>query len=172
MSQAGLLSLSTELSTFQIVILIISTFYVGIYMIISNHFVFKPKIEEYFSHNQIQSKALYQFVLDFLTNLSQLTFILCALLIDQSDSPLRIMTFSDMSWTTLCIAIISFKCIKNTQEKHWPLFLKKNTIILSLIYVIAWAFYFMNYFSMLMGIVFMAIYIINLIIDSNEEKFI
>lgn len=118
--------------------------------------------------NPINSKALYQFLIDALTNLSQLTYIVCTVLLDKSDQPLRIMTFSDMSWSVLCVGIISFKCFKSTEEKHWTLFIKKNTIMLTIIYLAIWIHYFLNYFSILIGIIFMTIYLINLMIDAHN----
>ena len=99
---------------------------------VSNHYVFKPKVEQFFLQSSITSQALHQFLIDFLTNLSPLTFLVSTLLLMNTDSALSVMIYSDISWSGLLVAFLAFRgVLQKDEENDWKLMLIKNVIFLA-----------------------------------------
>ena len=76
---------------------------------LSNHYVFKPKVEQYLANSSANSKACTQFLVDFISNLPQLTFIICTIVISNSDSGLSVMVYSDLTWSGLYVGLLAFR---------------------------------------------------------------
>ena len=56
---------------------------------------------------------MFQLFVDFLTNLTQLTFIACSIFMLTSDDSLAVMIYSDMSWCGLILALVSFSSVSS-----------------------------------------------------------
>ena len=132
----SLLSLPSSYPTYQLVLATIATTYAAIFVATSNHFVFRPKIESIFQNSSISSSSLYQFLIDFLSNMSTLTFILCSLFIFKEDNALSVMVYTDMSWSSLMLGIVAFKVIQSKEEPNLGLMLAKNIAFLVMIYLL------------------------------------
>ena len=105
------LNLPDSYPTYQIVIATLGTLYAALFVTTSNHFVFKPKIEHLFQHSSINSTILYQLLVDILSNLTSLTFILSSLFFFKSDNSLSVMVYTDMSWSGVMLGIVAFKML-------------------------------------------------------------
>jgi hypothetical protein len=140
---------------------------------VSNHYVFKPKVEQFFLQSSITSQALHQFLIDFLTNLSPLTFLVSTLLLMNTDSALSVMIYSDISWSGLLVAFLAFRgVLQKDEENDWKLMLIKNVIFLAMIYGIIAGHYLSQLYYISLGICLFLLYMFNLLIDANEDKFI
>jgi hypothetical protein len=120
--------------TYQMALCLLGAVYAALFVMISNHFVFKPKVEGLFQHSSISSGALYQFLVDVLTNLSQLTFVATSLLVFADDNALSVMLYSDISWSGLFLGVVAFRGLRAREEPNSRLMLLKNVVFLGLGY--------------------------------------
>jgi hypothetical protein len=86
--------------------------YFGLYVMISNHFIFKPKVEQILRKTMISSVALQQFIVDFLSNISIITFLFNEVILLNSDRGISVMIYNDMFWTGICMSILAYRSLK------------------------------------------------------------
>ena len=157
------LSLPDSYPTYQMVLATLGTIYAALFVTTSNHFVFKPKIEHLFQNSSINSSILYQFLVDVLTNLTTLTFILSSLFFFKDDNSLSVMIYTDMSWSGIMLAIVAFKGVSFKEEPNMRLMILKNVVFLGLIYVVVSLHYAMNIFLISIGLSMVLLYFCNLL---------
>lgn len=133
-SSSSLISLPDSYPTYQFALTTIATIYAALFVSISNHTVFKPKLEHIFQHSNIHSISLHQFLIDLMSNLTHLTFLLVSLFFFQDDNALSVIIYSDMSWSGLFLAIVAFKAIGFKEEANFKLMLMKSVVFLILAY--------------------------------------
>ena len=139
---------------------------------ISNHFVFKAKVESIFEHSTIRSTLLYQFLIDALSNLPQLTFILSSLLFFKDDNSLSTMIYSDMSWVGIFLSIVAFKNIMSSEENNSRIMLLKSVIFLVLVYLTIAFHYAVKLYMVSIGLALMLFYVLNLLANGYEDSFV
>ena len=166
------LSLPDSYPTYQIVLATLGTIYTALFVTTSNHFVFKPKIEHLFQQSSINSSILYQFLVDVLTNLTTLTFILSSLFIFQDDNSLSVMMYTDMSWSGIMLSIVAFKALPFKEEPNIRLMILKNVVFLGLIYAVVSIHYAINVYLISIGLAMILLYILNLLANGYEDKFV
>lgn len=87
-SSTSFLGISGDFESYQIGFIIAGTIYLGFFLMISNHYVFKPKIEELFVHSIFKSKVMNQLLIDCVANLPQIIFIALSVLESKTDTVL------------------------------------------------------------------------------------
>ena len=165
MSQSS--TLVNQYETYQIALVTLGTVYAAIFVKISNHYVFKPKIENFFLESIIASKTFFQLLVDFLTNLTQLTFIAFSILVMQSDDSLAVIVYSDMSWCGLLLSLVSFKAVLAKQEPNIHLLIAKNVTFLILVYLSIVFHYATPFYYISLPISLVLLYFLNLFLNSN-----
>lgn len=165
MSDNSVLELPESFQPYQVVLLWIGTIYVSLFVMVSNHFVFKPKVEHFFEGSIIHSTTLYQFLVDVLTNLTHLTFLLCSLIFLKDDNSLSVMLYSDTSWTSLFLCLVAFKGLSAKEEPNYKLMLLKNVIFLVLGYVAIGCHYSFDFYQLSLGLLLVFFYCLNLLIN-------
>ena len=153
-------------------VVLLATLYAGVYLMVSNHYVFKPKVENFLVNSSIESKALQQLIIDFLTTLPHLIFALCTVLLQRSNNGLSVMLLSDSAWSGLLMAVLAFKAVPYREEANWRLILVKNIVFLELIYATLAVHFFAGNYLITVGVVLMLLYLINLLLNAYEEKFV
>lgn len=166
MSENSVLELPQQFQPYQIVLLWMGTIYASLFVMVSNHFVFKPKVEHFFEGSAIHSTALYQFLVDVLTNLTHLTFLLCSLVFLQDDNSLSVMLYSDISWASIFLCLVAFKGIAAKDEPNFTLLLLKNVVFLGLSYVVIGGHYVLDFYVISLGLLLVFFYGVNLIINA------
>lgn len=73
MNSTALIPLPATYPSYQLICIPLLIAYAGVFVMISNHFVFKPKLELFFSEGRLSSVVGQQLLVDFLTNLPVLT---------------------------------------------------------------------------------------------------
>ena len=160
--------ISNEYSIEMKILIPIATVYCGLFTAISNHYILKPKIENFFHKTSISSAVIKELVIDFLSSLSFITLLLSSILLTPTDDePLMMLTIHDIYWTTLCVYILMEW--KMPEENIFSLKITiKNVIFLLLCYVNTLYHYFSRTFFITLGIIYCGLYLINLIINSYE----
>lgn len=143
------------------------TIYAGIFLMLSNHYIFRPKVEELLIHSSIQSKALSHLIVDCLSNLPQLTFLACTIAVSNSDSGLSVIVYSDLAWSGLYLGLLAFRGIANKEVGNWKLMLVKDIFFLGLIYATITLHYITQNYLISLGVMLFLIYFINLLIDAQ-----
>ena len=87
-STTNFLGISGDFEGYQIGFIIAGTVYLGFFLMISNHYVFKPKVEELFVNSTLKSRVLNQLLIDFIANLPQIIFIALSVLESKADTVL------------------------------------------------------------------------------------
>jgi len=87
-SSTSFLGISGDFEGYQIGFIIAGTVYLGFFLMISNHYVFKPKVEELFVHSILKSRVMNQMLIDFVANLPQIIFIATSVLVSKNDTVL------------------------------------------------------------------------------------
>ena len=104
--------------------------------------------------------------------MSFITYSFCSfLLTSPSDNSLRLLSFHNTLWVTICLAIIASKKIAS-EEPPSNIIIIKNTLILALCCIDILYHYFTNTSLISFPLILTGLYLINLLINSNEEKFI
>ena len=133
---------------------------------VSNHYVFRPKVEEFLGLWS-QNGAGRQLFIDLLTNLPLISFLVCTLLVNNTDSGLSVIVYSDMSWSGLYVGLLAFRTLQKKEVGNWKLMLIKTISLLCIIYLTISIEYITKIYSVALGIMLFFIYFINLMIDSN-----
>ena len=89
-----------------------------------------------------------------------------------SDDSLAVMIYSDMSWCGLLLALVSFSAVSNKEGPNNRLLTAKNVVFLVLAYALVVFHYSIEFYSISLGVGLIMIYLMNLILNSIEEKFI
>jgi len=77
-----------------------------------------------------------------------------------------------MSWSGLFLAIVAFKAINFKEEPNFKLMLLKNILFLLLAYFTISFHYVTNTYLMSIGLILMLLYLVNLMVNGNEENFV
>lgn len=150
---------------------VVATAYAGCFLMVSNHYVFRPKVEQFLGE-WAQSGAGRQLLIDLVTNLPLLSFLVCTLLVNGSDSGLSVVVYSDMSWSSLYVGLLAFRSQQRREVGNWKLMLIKSILLLGLIYASIAVHYLTASYSVSLAVILLLLYFLNLFIDSNEEKFV
>jgi hypothetical protein len=110
---SNFLGVGQSLESYQIGITVAAAIYAGIFLMLSNHYIFRPKVEDALIHSSVQSKALQQLIIDFVSNLPQLTFLICTLTVSTSDSGLSVIVYSDVAWSGLYVGLLAFRILSS-----------------------------------------------------------
>lgn len=172
MSESSVLELPSSFETYQIVLLSITTLYAALFVMISNHYVLKPKIERLFQESSIRSTVLYQFLADFLTNLTQLTFIMASVLFLNDDNAVSVIIYSDVSWCGIMMCVVAFKGLSPREDPNYQLLFLKNVVFLALVYVLIGSHYAAQEYLISLGVGLVGLYGVNLLLNGYQEKFI
>lgn len=105
---ASFLGVSSQTDASKVALVLVSTAYAGCFLMVSNHYVFRPKVEEFLGQWS-QLGAGRQLMIDIVTNLPLLSFLICTLAISGSDSGLSVVVYSDMGWSGLYVGILAFR---------------------------------------------------------------
>ena len=167
-SSTSFLGISGDFEGYQIGFIIAGTVYLGFFLMIINHYVFKPKVEEIFVNSTVKSSVLNQILIDFIANLPQIIFIALSVLESKADTVLQVLIYTDTTWLTLYIGILAFKSIDTRQNGDWKLMLIKNIIFLGLAYLTITTHYIAQSTLISLGAILFILYYINLFIDSYE----
>lgn len=170
-AKASFLGVSSNSDVTTICFTIIATAYAGCFLMVSNHYVFRPKVEEFLGEWS-QLGAVRQLLIDLITNLPVLSFLICTLVVNASDSSLSVVIYSDMSWSGLYVGLLAFRTIHRREVGNWKLMLIKSVSLLSLIYGSITAHYLTQDYLVSLGVVLLLLYFINVTIDSHEGKFV
>lgn len=125
----------SNLEGYQIAAAIIAALYTGIFVMLNNQYVFRPKVEHFIAQSSLHSKALNQFIIDFVSNLPHFAFLICTILISSSDSCLNVLIFSDLGWSGLFVGLLAFRRTTEKETGNWKLMLCKNIILLVIAYL-------------------------------------
>ena len=120
----------------------------------------------------MNSPAFYQFLIDVITNLTHLTFIITSLLFIKDDNCLSVMVYSDMSWSGILMCVVAFKGLALKEETNTRLMFIKNVVFLILVYLVVTAHYVTDSFLISLGASMMILYLLNLMANGYEEKFV
>ena len=165
------LGVSTQADASTISLVVVAAVYAGIFLMISNHYVFRPKVQEFLG-SWSQNGAGRQLFIDLLTNLPLLSFLICTLLVNNTDSGLSVIVYSDMSWSGLYVGLLAFRIVQKKEVGNWKLMLIKTISLLCVVYLTISVDYISQSHSVTLGIMLFLLYFINLMIDSNQEKFV
>lgn len=146
--------------------------YGAVFLMLSNHYVFKPKVEQYLANSSLSSKASTQFLVDFISSLPHLTFILCSMVISNSDSALSVMVYSDLGWSGLYLGLLAFGGVGSKEGGNWRLMLLKNIVCLGLAYATIWLHYLSCNYLVTLGLVLALLYLLNLLANAHEERLV
>lgn len=154
------------------IIVPIVTAYVGIFVTISNHYVLKPKIESFLARVSLSSELVRELIIDLLSNMSFITYAFSSfLLTSPTDNSIRLLFFHNTLWVTLCLGVVmTFRVSPEFPPSN--IILMKNTVILSLCCIDVLYHYFSGTSMISLPLIMTGLYIVNLLINSNEEKFI
>ena len=158
--------------TYLYVIIPIITAYFGIFVTMSNHYVLRPRIESFLARVSLSSQLVRELIIDILSNMSFITYSFCCfLLTSPSDNSIRLLSFHNTLWVTICLAIVASYKIAN-EEPPSNIILIKNALILTLCCIDILYHYFTHTSIISFPLILTGLYLINLLINSNEEKFI
>ena len=155
-----------------VVVTLLGTLYAAVFLMVSNHYVFKPKVEQFLVQSDIESKALQQLIIDFLTPLPHLIFVMSTVLLQKNSHGLSVMVLSDSAWSGLLMAVIAFKEVNYKEEPNWQLLLIKNIVFVELVYGTILAHFLTSTYLITLGVVLALLYLINLLFNAYEDKFI
>jgi hypothetical protein len=170
-AQVSFLGVSSQADATTIGLVVVATAYAGCFLMVSNHYVFRPKVEEFLGQWS-QLGAVRQLLIDLITNLPLLSFLICTLVVNASDSSLSVVVYSDMSWSGLYVGLLAFRTMHRREVGNWKLMLIKSISLLGLIYGSIAAHYITQNYFVSLGVVLLLLYFINVTIDSHEEKFV
>lgn len=106
-------------------------------------------------------------MIDLITNLPLLSFLICTLVVNTSDSSLSVVVYSDMSWSGLYVGMLAFRTQYKREVGNWKLMLIKSVSMLGLIYGSIAAHYLTQNYMVSLGVVLLFLYFINVTIDSH-----
>jgi hypothetical protein len=110
---------------------------------------------------------LHQLLIDVVTNLPQLTFLTCTIVISNSDSALSVVIYSDIAWSGLYVGVLAFRGLFGKEVGNWKLMLIKNIIFLGMIYATIAVHYLTQNYLVSLGVILLLLYFLNLMIDNN-----
>lgn len=127
-----MIQIQSEYTLLAYVLLPMVTLYCGIYLNLSNHYVFRPKLLPFFERLSISSSLAIQVLMDIVSNLSFITYSCSSFLSSPTtDSPFRLVSIYSIYWLTIFMSIIMYIKIGNDQSMS-TIILCKNGIILVL----------------------------------------
>jgi hypothetical protein len=159
----------TDASTTAVVLA--AAVYAGCFLMVSNHYVFRPKVEEFLGQWS-RAGAGRQLLIDLVSNLPLFSFLACTLAVSYSDSGLSVVVYSDIGWSGLYVGILAFKGSQHREVGNWKLMLIKSISLLGLVYAAIAVHYLTQSYFVSLGVILLLVYFINLAIDSHEEKFV
>ena len=145
--------------------------YFGLFVMLRNHYIFKPNILKFLKTTRIKSMLVKQVVTEFLSSLSILTFALSSIVLTANDHAIQLMMQQDMYWAGLCMSVLAYRNIKQEEMLQMKVVMKNGIFLISC-YVLIIYQYFSDYSLLLMGMVMMAIYVINMVFKVYEERFV
>lgn len=168
---ANFLGVSAEPDIAKTVLVIMAVTYAGCFLMVSNHYVFRPKVEEFLGQWS-QLGAVRQLLIDLVSNLPALSFLICTLAVSSSDSGLSVVVYSDIGWSGLYLGVLAFRKIHKKEVGNWKLMLIKSIALLGLVYACIALHYISCSYYVSLGVILMLIYFLNILIDSYEVKFV
>ena len=115
----------------------------------------------------LSSQLVRELIIDFLSNLSFITYAMCFLLLTTpSDNSLRLLSFHNSIWVTICLAIIVIYKIPPEETPSTTIMIK-NVVILGFCSINIAFHYFAGLKIFSMPVILIGLYIINLLINAN-----
>ena len=132
-----------------------------------NHYIFKPMIKVFLKKMRIKSSFIKEIITDLLSSLAILTFALNSFVLSDTDQALQLVVHHDMYWAGLCMSVLAYRNVKEEEVLEMKVVMK-NGIFLIACYLLITYQYLSNYSFLLMGLVLMAIYIVNVFFKVYE----
>ena len=139
--------------------------YCGIFVMLSNHYVLRPRVESLLSKVHITSNLVQEIIIDFMSNLSNLSFLLSSILMTNSDNGFSVVMIGDSMWAGILIAVITIKNFQDSPEDiPESKVIIKNAVMLCLCYAAILYHYIAQVFFISLGASLLGVYVISLLI--------
>ena len=150
----------------------LATLYLGVFVILRNHYIMRPRIEGFLNNALIYSTLVRELIIDFISNLSSLAFLLSSIILTNKDHGLATIVLSDTFWAGLFFALVAAKNITLKPELTPKMkIIIKNGLFLCLSYGVIVYHYIADLKLFTLGIGMLGIYGIHLLIIAYEERF-
>ncbi len=128
MAESGLTLNNTPAYLYAILPIIIT--YFGLFIMVNNNYILKPKVEAFLSKMTITSIAFREVLIDLVSSFSLLTLLSGSANLQQNQNIISVLIVNDMFWVGLGLSYLSYIAIK--MESHLPsqIFIKNGLILL------------------------------------------
>lgn len=77
-----------------------------------NHYVFKPRIEQFLKKTHLKSVIVREVIIDVLSSLSIVTLALSSMVLSSTDQAIELMVQNDLYWVGLCMSVLAYRNLK------------------------------------------------------------
>jgi predicted PurR-regulated permease PerM len=145
--------------------LLVGTIYCGIFVMLNNHYVFKPKVQRLVKRlsGRVRSRsaeAVGEMFIDVVTSLSICTFCMGSVFLSGSTNCIEVYLVSDGIWMGVYASVVLYRCRNQQGTIEWK-YAIKNSFALMLCYATLVVHFAIDYYYVTFGVVLLVVYLIN-----------
>lgn len=154
--------------------LLVATLYCGIFVMMNNHYVFRPKLQRYVRRLVMQPKSstrdsLRELIVDSVLSLSALTFSLSSVMMSGSTNNIESFVAADSIWMGIYVSIVLYRQ-RNTPSKMNVKYALKNILAMVLGYLCLLLHVQFNFYFITLGIILVLMTAANILTNIYFEK--
>lgn len=154
--------------------MLVAAFYCGIFVMLNNHYVFRPKLTKYAKKitqwpKTLQRDAIRSTIVDLVMNLRAITFSMSSVMLSGSTNNIECFVIADSLWMGLYASIVFYLTRNQPQQVDWKYALK-NIVGMALGYICLLVHFQLNFLFISFGIVLVLITVANQLTNIYYDK--